>query len=72
MKDSFSSDTDLVRQTDTCPDCIARDDVDLIGRPRRGRAGRIRICMGCGGHARVRREKPDVISWYVSLRERES
>lgn len=59
------------RQTETCPDCIARDDVDLLGRPRKGRHGRIRSCMGCRGAARVRIpiERVDIVAWWVSQRE---
>lgn len=66
MKESFDFDADLVRKTEVCPDCIARDDVDLLGRPRRGRAGRIRECMGCKGTARVPREKTIHISRWTS------
>lgn len=60
------------RQTDTCPDCIARDDVDLIGRPRRGKHHRIRHCLGCKGSARVQRERVDKVAWFVSLEPRSS
>ena len=67
MKDTFEFDSDLVRKTETCPDCIARDDVDLLGRPRRGRAGRIRVCMGCAGTARIPRERNvEIRPWWVS------
>lgn len=57
MKQTGERAEDYVRLTDTCPDCIERGDVDLLGRPRKGRHGRIRICLGCRGSARVTRPK---------------
>lgn len=62
----------LQRQTDVCPDCIIRDDVDLLGRVRRGRYLSVRRCMGCRGTTRVPKEKVDVVSWFVSLVRRSS
>ena len=56
------------RQTDTCSDCIERNDVDVTGRPRKGRYHRIRHCEGCGGSARAPRVKFDAAAWWVSKR----
>jgi hypothetical protein len=56
------------RQTETCSDCIERGDVDLLGRIRKGRAGRVRSCMGCNGTARVPRAKLDAVAWWVANR----
>ena len=62
------------QQTETCPDCIERNDVDLTGRPRKGRHHRIAQCAGCWvdgkkrGDGRVPRAKVDLIAWWVSKR----
>jgi hypothetical protein len=58
------------RQSETCPDCIERDDVDLLGRVRHGRYARVVDCLGCGGTGRVSRQKVDITAWWVSNRER--
>lgn len=78
MKDGFLSASDF-RQTETCSDCIERDDVDLLGRVRRGREGRVADCAGCGkdsgkrkGTGRQRSQKVDIVSWWVSSGVRES
>jgi len=70
MTDRFFSASDF-RQTDTCSDCIERDDVDLLGRVRRGREGRVDACAGCR-NGRVRRGKVEIVSWWVANRERVS
>lgn len=57
------------RQTDTCPDCIERNDVDLTGRPRKGRHHRINQCAGCApyeGIARIPRVKFDAVQWLAT------
>lgn len=69
MNDGFLSASDF-RQSDTCGDCIDRDDVDLLGRVRHGRYGRVADCAGCGGSGRVLRSKTDIVSWWVSNKQR--
>lgn len=78
MKGDFLSASDF-RQTDTCSDCIERDDVDLLGRVRRGREGRVADCSGCGvdsgkrkGTGRQQRVKTDVVAWWVANKARVS
>ena len=64
------------RQTETCPDCIERNDVDITGRPRKGRHLRIAQCSGCWvgdkkrGDGRVFRQKVDLVAWWVSKRDK--
>ena len=71
MKDGFLSASDF-RQTDTCSDCIERDDVDLLGRVRHGHYGRVGDCLGCGGNGRVLRTKVEIVAWWVANKERVS
>ena len=76
MKDSYYSDSDF-RQTEICSDCLERDDVDLLGRVPHDRAASVADCLGCGeeqgrrrGNGRQRRGKVEIVSWWVSNRER--
>jgi len=37
------------RHSQPCEDCLIRDDLDLLGRVRKGSYGRVRTCAGCDG-----------------------
>lgn len=76
MNDSTWSDS-AFRQTEICSDCLERGDVDLIGRVPHDRVPSVADCAGCGveqgrkrGNGRQTRARVEVVSWWVSNRER--